>query len=73
MHGAGDGRRSWTSEVGLVSLSAPIRDRTGALVAMMGISGPSTRLGPSCLISLAPLVVEAAAEAEHALSPVGSR
>jgi DNA-binding IclR family transcriptional regulator len=71
-------RRGWAEivdelEVGLVSVSAPIRDRTGTLVAMIGISGPSTRLGPSRRKSLAPLVLEAAAEAEHALCPLSSR
>jgi DNA-binding IclR family transcriptional regulator len=33
-------------EVGLTSLSAAVRDHDGALVGMLGISGPTFRLGP---------------------------
>ena len=69
-------RRGWAEivdelEVGLVALAAPIRDRTGALVAMIGVSGPSTRLSPRRRKALPPVLLEAAAEVERALEPAG--
>jgi DNA-binding IclR family transcriptional regulator len=67
-------RRGWAEivdelEVGLVSLSAPVRDRAGTLVAMVGISGPGTRLTPARRRALPPNLRETAAEIERALSP----
>ena len=41
------------SEPGLVSVAVPVRDSSGALIAMLGYSGPSERLDRSVL--LAPL------------------
>ena len=71
-------RRGWAEivdelEAGLVSLAAPIRDRTGSLVAMIGVSGPSTRLSPGRRKTLPPALLEAAAEVERALDPMTSR
>jgi DNA-binding IclR family transcriptional regulator len=67
-------RRGWAEivdelELGLVSLSAPIRDRTGTLVAMVGVSGPSTRLTPSRRRALPPVVNDTASAIERALAP----
>src|SRR4051812_9065018 len=67
-------RRGWAEivdelELGLVSLSAPIRDRTDALIAMVGISGPSTRITTTRRKALRPLVCETANEIEHRLNP----
>jgi DNA-binding IclR family transcriptional regulator len=67
-------RRGWADivdelELGLVSLSAPIRDRADTLIAMVGISGPSTRLTTTRRRALLPLVREAATEIEHRLNP----
>jgi DNA-binding IclR family transcriptional regulator len=71
-------RRGWAQivdelEDGLVSLSAPIRDRAGALTAMIGISGPTTRLNAARRKALRQLVLEAAAEVERSLSPSATR
>src|SRR5258706_7319815 len=52
-------RRGWAQivdelEDGLVSLAAPVRDRAGTLVAMVGVSGPGTRLNPARRRALPP-------------------
>jgi len=65
-------RRGWAEivdelEDGLVSLSAPVRDRVGNLVAAIGLSGPSSRLGAARRRQLVPFVLEAATEVEQAL------
>jgi DNA-binding IclR family transcriptional regulator len=67
-------RRGWAEivdelEEGLVSLSAPVRDRAGTLVAAIGLSGPSSRLGPARRKELVPLVLEAAADLARELQP----
>ena len=72
------GRRGWAEivdelEEGLMSLSAPIRDRAGRLVACIGLSGPTSRLGAARRRQLIPFVLEAATEVEQALDPVASR
>ena len=59
-------------EDGLMSLSAPIRDRSGTLVAAIGLSGPSSRIGAARRTELVPFVVEAAAEVERALDPAAT-
>ena len=56
-----------------MSLSAPIRDRAGSLVACIGLSGPTSRLGAARRRQLIPFVLEAATEVEQALDPVASR
>lgn len=66
---AGDG---WTESVeerapGVASVSAPVRDGTGAIVAAVGISGPIDRLGPTPGERFGPAVVEAARRIEAAL------
>ncbi len=73
-------RRGWADivdelEPGLVSLAAPVRDSSGALTAMVGISGPSSRLTTSRRKADLPYVLRSAAEIEHALIPAhpGSR
>jgi IclR family pca regulon transcriptional regulator len=67
-------RRGWAQivdelEDGLVSLAAPVRDRAGTLVAMIGVSGPSTRLNPAHRRALPPVMLKAAAEVECSLNP----
>jgi DNA-binding IclR family transcriptional regulator len=59
-------QRGWAAivdelEVGLVSLSAAVRDRDGALVGMVGVSGPTFRLGPRRRREVLAHVLEAAA------------
>jgi len=49
---AGEGSPAWVESVeerapGVASVSAPVRDATGAVVAAVGVSGPVDRLGPS--------------------------
>jgi DNA-binding IclR family transcriptional regulator len=71
-------RRGWAQivdelEHGLVSLSAPVRDRAGTLIAMVGISGPSTRLDPARRRTVLPIVSEAAAEVERSLNLSATR
>ncbi len=70
-------RRGWAEivdelEDGLVSLAAPVRDRTGDLVAMIGVSGPTSRLDAGRRRALPPTLLEAAAEVERALEPQSS-
>jgi IclR family pca regulon transcriptional regulator len=70
-------RRGWAEivdelEDGLMSLSAPIRDRSGTLVAAIGLSGPISRIGAARRTELVPFVVEAAAEVERALDPAAT-
>jgi len=70
-------RRGWAEivdelEDGLVSLSAPVRDRAGGLVAAIGLSGPSSRIGAARRAELVPFVLEAAAEVERALDPAAT-
>ena len=65
-------RRGWAGivdelEVGLTSLSAAVRDHDGALVGMLGISGPTFRLRPSRRREVVTLVLDAAAEASARL------
>ena len=67
-------RRGWAEivdelEDGLVSLAAPVRDHGGDLVAAVGLSGPSSRLGAARRKELLPVVLEAASEVELALAP----
>ncbi len=65
--------RGWAAivdefEVGLTSLSAPVRDRDGVLVGMLGISGPTFRLGLRRRREVLTLVLEAAAASTARLS-----
>lgn len=57
--------RGWATaveelELGLVAIAAPIRDRTGAVVRALSISGPRYRLEPDRVDELTPIVVDAA-------------
>jgi DNA-binding IclR family transcriptional regulator len=65
-------RRGWAQsagerQVGVGSVSAPVRGADGELVAVVSVSGPETRMGrigaPPCV----PAVLEAASEIERAL------
>lgn len=51
-------------EVGVASVSAPVRDRSGAVVAAISVSGPVERMRKDRLAALGALVVGAAAEIE---------
>ncbi|HEX7133975.1 MAG TPA: IclR family transcriptional regulator [Iamia sp.] len=53
---------------GVASVSAPVRDGSGAVVAAVGISGPVDRLGPTPGARFGPAVVAAARRIEAALS-----
>ncbi len=70
-------RRGWAEivdelEDGLVSLSAPVRDASGSLVAVIGLSGPTARLDPGRRRALVDVVLGAAAEVERALDRTSS-
>jgi DNA-binding IclR family transcriptional regulator len=54
-------------ESGLTSMSAPVRALDGQLTAMIGISGPTFRLGASMRRGVVPVVLAAAAAVERAL------
>jgi DNA-binding IclR family transcriptional regulator len=67
--GTGDG---WVESVeerapGVASVSAPVRDASGQVVAAVGISGPVDRLGPTPGERYGPAVVAAARRIEAAL------
>jgi len=49
-------RGEWRDQV--CGLAAPIRDVSGAVIAAIGISGPSLRLTPQMLQQMAPTIVE---------------
>jgi DNA-binding IclR family transcriptional regulator len=59
-------------EDGLTSLAAPVRDRDRALVAMVGISGPTARLGPSRRAVLRREILAAADAIERQLDGAGA-
>lgn len=68
---AGDGAE-WAESVeerapGVASVSAPVRDASGTVVAAVGISGPVDRLGPAPGERFGPAVVAAARRIEAAL------
>jgi DNA-binding IclR family transcriptional regulator len=54
-------------ELGLSTVAAPVRDRSGAVVAALSISGPSMRLGPELLQSHGRLLCEAATRLSNGL------
>ncbi|GAA4557660.1 IclR family transcriptional regulator [Pseudonocardia xishanensis] len=54
-------------ETGLNAVAAPIRDQTGGVVAALSLAGPSYRLPPERLETLAPTVVDASAEISRRL------
>ena len=48
------------SEIGMVSLAAPIRDDTGVVVAAVGIAGPLTRLSKKAVAGVVPHLIATA-------------
>jgi DNA-binding IclR family transcriptional regulator len=59
-------RRGWAQsvaerEAGVASVSAPVRDRTGAVVAAVSVSGPVDRIGRRPGIRWADDLLQAAA------------
>ena len=66
-------RRGWAElvnelEDGHASLAVPVRDAEGALVAAVGLSGPTFRLGRTRRRELLPLLHAVAGELEAALA-----
>jgi DNA-binding IclR family transcriptional regulator len=67
-------RRGWAEivdelEDGLTSLAIPVRGGDGALIALVGISGPTFRLGRTRRHELLPRLQSAAKELEGAVRP----
>ncbi|MDE0375217.1 MAG: IclR family transcriptional regulator, partial [bacterium] len=54
------------SELGVISVSAPIRDRSRTVVAAVSVAGPKSRLEPE-MLALTQSVLEAAAVVSHQL------
>jgi IclR family KDG regulon transcriptional repressor len=54
-------------EMGVCSVSAPIRDRTGRVAAAVSVVGPATRLNRTSLRAFAALVIETAEAISHRL------
>jgi DNA-binding IclR family transcriptional regulator len=61
-------RGEWRASVW--GVAAPIMDGTGRVVAAVGVSGPTSRIKPNRVKSLAAQVTEAARRASAALKPV---
>ena len=69
---AGVRRRGWSASIaerepGVASISAPVRDRRGRVVAAISISGPAERIGRSPGTRLSRPLLNAAAELERKL------
>jgi DNA-binding IclR family transcriptional regulator len=67
-------RRGWADSVaerapGVASVSAPISGPVGALLAVVSVSGPASRIAQLRAKRYAPAVVDAAGEIERALGP----
>jgi IclR family pca regulon transcriptional regulator len=67
-------RQGWAElvdelEEGLASISVPARSPSGALVGIVGISGPTFRLGKTRRRDLLPTLRATAAEIERAVAP----
>jgi DNA-binding IclR family transcriptional regulator len=58
-------------EIGGICLAAPLRNHTGAIVAAIGISGPSNRITPQTIPSLTRRLVEIARKASSHLGYIG--
>jgi IclR family acetate operon transcriptional repressor len=55
-------------EDGLTSVSAPVREESGALAALVGLSGPTVRLTRARRLELRPRIIEIAAEIQDRLT-----
>jgi len=70
--------RGWAASVGerepgVASVSAPVRDADGTVVAAIGVSGPAERFGTEPGVRLAPAVVAAARDLERRIgTPAGN-
>lgn len=56
--------------IGTASLSAPVRDHTGGLRAVIGVAAPSQRFGPAQVPNLVPHVTRASRNLSHRLGYV---
>jgi IclR family transcriptional regulator, KDG regulon repressor len=59
--------------IDISGIAAPIRDRTGEVVASVGVSGPSNRLPIAALRAISPSVIEAASQISTELGFIRSR
>jgi IclR family acetate operon transcriptional repressor len=64
--------RGWAEAVGereedLNAVAAPVLDRSGKLVAILGVQGPAIRFSPPAMRSAVDLLVEKAAQISAAL------
>lgn len=58
-------------EIGLNAVAAPVRDRSGAVVAAVSVSGPSYRLTPEGMDATVPALRQAAAEISRRMGYAG--
>jgi DNA-binding IclR family transcriptional regulator len=68
-------RRGWAQsvaqrEAGVASVSAPVRDRDGGVIAAISVSGPIERLGRTPGVAAGPLLVTGARRITEALAAV---
>jgi DNA-binding IclR family transcriptional regulator len=59
--------------IDISGIAAPIRDRTGEVVASVGVSGPSNRLPIAALRAISPTVIAAASQIATELGFINSR
>jgi len=68
----GIGRACEEYEVGLNAVAAPVRDRFGAVIAALSVSGPSYRLTPERMDEIVPALLAGVAEVSRRMGFAGS-